>query len=81
LHRRTAPAQAVLRQLASVYRDQCLIGDALAESTAQADRRGPELEQRLASISAESATPNKRSSATTKPSSEASSHLNAANND
>jgi site-specific DNA recombinase len=45
--------QAVLRQLASVYRDERLIRDALAAATAEAQRRRPELEQRLASISAE----------------------------
>jgi site-specific DNA recombinase len=45
--------QAVLRQLASVYRDEQLIADALAKATADAEQRRPELEQRLASIGAE----------------------------
>jgi site-specific DNA recombinase len=45
--------QAVLHQLASVYRDGRLIGEALAEATAEAGRRRPELEQRLTSIGAE----------------------------
>jgi site-specific DNA recombinase len=43
----------VLHQLASIYRDEQLIGDALANATAEADRRRPEFEQRLASINAE----------------------------
>jgi site-specific DNA recombinase len=45
--------EAVLRQLASVYRDERLIGEALAKAQSEAERRRPELEQRLASISAE----------------------------
>jgi site-specific DNA recombinase len=45
--------QAVLRQLASVYRNELLVGDALARATAEADKRRPEFEQRLASIGAE----------------------------
>jgi len=45
--------QVVLRQLASVYRDEQLIRDALATATAEAEKRRPELEQRLASIAAE----------------------------
>jgi site-specific DNA recombinase len=44
---------AVLHQLASVYRDEQLITDALAKATADAEERRPEFEQRLASISAE----------------------------
>jgi site-specific DNA recombinase len=45
--------QAVLHQLVSLYRDEQLIGDALAKATAAAEKRRPEFEQRLASISAE----------------------------
>ena len=45
--------RAVLHQLASVYRDERLVGDALARATAEAAKRRPEFEQRLASISAE----------------------------
>ena len=45
--------QAVLRQLASVYRDEQLIANALTKATAEAETRRPELAQRLASIGAE----------------------------
>jgi site-specific DNA recombinase len=45
--------QAVLRQLADVYRNEQLIRNALAKATAEEERRRPEIEQRLASISAE----------------------------
>jgi site-specific DNA recombinase len=45
--------QAVLHQLASVYRDERLIADALTKATAEAEKHRPELEQRLGSISAE----------------------------
>jgi site-specific DNA recombinase len=45
--------RAVLRQLAALYRDERLIGNALAKATSEAERRRPKLEQRLASISAE----------------------------
>jgi site-specific DNA recombinase len=44
---------AVLRQLVSVYRDERLIADALTKATVEAEKRQPELEQRLASITAE----------------------------
>ena len=44
---------AVLHQVATIYRDQQLIGDALAKAQADAAQRRPELEQRLASIGAE----------------------------
>ncbi len=73
--------RAVLHQLASVYRDERLVGDALARATAEAAKRRPEFEQRLASIGAEITPPNKRWSATTRPSSRASSHPNAAKTD
>lgn len=42
-----------LYRLASVYRDQQLIGDALAKTQADAEQQPPEIEQRLASIGAE----------------------------
>jgi site-specific DNA recombinase len=45
--------QGVLRQLATVYRNEQLVGDALATAQAAAEQRRPELEQRLASIGAE----------------------------
>ena len=45
--------QAVLRQLASVYCDEPLVADALAKATAEAAKRRPESEHRLASIAAE----------------------------
>ncbi len=45
--------RAVLHQLASVYRDERLVGEALAKARAEAEQHCPELEQRLASISAE----------------------------
>jgi site-specific DNA recombinase len=45
--------QAVLCQLAGVYRDERLVSDALAKATAEAERRRPEIEQRRASIGAE----------------------------
>ena len=45
--------KAVLRQLASVYRDEQLITDALAKATTDAEERRPEFEQQLASIGAE----------------------------
>ena len=45
--------QAVLHQLASIYRDEQLVGDALAKATAAAEKWRPEFEQRLASIGAE----------------------------
>jgi len=45
--------QAVLHQLASVYRNERLIAEALAQAQAEAERRRPEFEQRLASIAAE----------------------------
>jgi exonuclease VII small subunit len=44
---------AVIDQLAALYRDQQVIRDALAKATAEAEKRRPEFEQRLASISAE----------------------------
>ena len=44
---------AVLHQLAAIYRDEQLVADALAKATAEADKRRPEFEQRLASITAE----------------------------
>ena len=44
---------AVLHQLATIYRDERLIGDALAKAQAEAAQRRPELEQRLTSIAAE----------------------------
>ena len=45
--------QAVIGQLASLYRNEQVIGDALATAFAEATARRPELEQRLASITAE----------------------------
>jgi site-specific DNA recombinase len=45
--------QAVLRQLADVYREGTLIGKALDEAAAKARQRRPALEHRLASIDAE----------------------------
>jgi site-specific DNA recombinase len=45
--------RAVLQQLASVYRDEELIGAALTRAQAEAERERPELEERLASIGAE----------------------------
>gem|GEM_PF-2785962 len=44
---------AVIDQLATLYRDEHVIGDALARANAEAETRRPEFEQRLASISAE----------------------------
>jgi site-specific DNA recombinase len=44
---------AVIRQLASLYRDEHVIGDVLARANADAEGRRPEFEQRLASIGAE----------------------------
>ncbi len=44
---------AVLHQLASIYRDETLIGEAVAKAQSDAELRRPELEQRLASIAAE----------------------------
>jgi exonuclease VII small subunit len=43
----------VLHQLASVYRNEQLIANALTKATTEAEKRRPELEQRLASITAE----------------------------
>jgi Replication-relaxation len=45
--------QAVIRQLASIYRDEHVISDAIAKANADAVKRRPEFEQRLASIGAE----------------------------
>jgi site-specific DNA recombinase len=45
--------QAVLAQLAGVYRDGDLVAQALARAQAEAERNRPEIEQRLASIRAE----------------------------
>jgi site-specific DNA recombinase len=45
--------QAVLHQLATVYRDEQLLSDALAKANAEAEQQRPELEQRLASTGAE----------------------------
>jgi site-specific DNA recombinase len=45
--------QAVLRQLAGIYRDGMLIHKAIAKAEAKAQRQRPALEQRLASIGAE----------------------------
>jgi site-specific DNA recombinase len=45
--------QAVVHQLISLYRDEQLIGDALAKANAAAEKRRPEFEQRLASVGAE----------------------------
>jgi site-specific DNA recombinase len=45
--------QAVLAQLAGVYRDSDLVADVLAQAQHEAERARPELEQRLASIAAE----------------------------
>ena len=45
--------QAVIRQLASIYRDEHVISDAIAQANADAVKRRPEFEQRLASIGAE----------------------------
>jgi site-specific DNA recombinase len=45
--------RAVLQQLASVYRDEELIGAALTRAQAEAERERPELEERLASIGGE----------------------------
>ena len=44
---------AVIHQLASLYRDEHVISDVLARATADAEKRRPEFEQRLASIGAE----------------------------
>jgi site-specific DNA recombinase len=45
--------QAVLAQLAGVFRDRDLIAQALARARAEAERNRPEIEQRLGSIRAE----------------------------
>jgi site-specific DNA recombinase len=45
--------QAALHQLTNLYRDQHVIGDALTKAQAEAERRQPEFEQQLASITAE----------------------------
>jgi site-specific DNA recombinase len=45
--------QAVLRQLAGIYRDGTLIEHAIAKAEANAKRQRPALEQRIASIGAE----------------------------
>jgi site-specific DNA recombinase len=45
--------QAVIHQLASLYRDEHVIGDVLARANADAEKWRPEFEQRLASIGAE----------------------------
>jgi site-specific DNA recombinase len=45
--------QAVIDQLASLYRDEQVIGDALARANADAEKQRPEFEHRLASIGAE----------------------------
>jgi hypothetical protein len=44
---------AVLRQLASIYRDEQVVGDALAKASAEAEKCRPEFEQWLASVGAE----------------------------
>jgi site-specific DNA recombinase len=45
--------QAVIHQLASLYRDEHVITEAFAMANADAEKRRPEFEQRLASIRAE----------------------------
>jgi site-specific DNA recombinase len=45
--------QAVIHQLATIYRDEQTITEAFAKANADAEKRRPEFEQRLASISAE----------------------------
>ncbi|HKS78084.1 MAG TPA: recombinase family protein [Gaiellaceae bacterium] len=44
---------AVINQLAALYRDEQVIGDALTRANADAERRRPEFERRLVSITAE----------------------------
>jgi hypothetical protein len=44
---------AVLQQLAALYRDSGLVADALAKAEEEAERSRPEIEHRLASIGAE----------------------------
>jgi site-specific DNA recombinase len=44
---------AVIDQLATLYRDEQVISEAFARANAEAEKRRPEFEQRLASISAE----------------------------
>jgi site-specific DNA recombinase len=72
--------QAVLRQLAGLYRDGTLIQQAIAKAEAKARRQRPALERRLASIGAEITRANKHSSATSRPSNKASSLPSAATN-
>ncbi len=45
--------EAVLGQLVSIYRDKDVVIEAVATATAEAEKRRPEFEQRLASIGAE----------------------------
>ena len=45
--------QAVIDQLAALYRDEQVIGDALTRASADAEKRRPAFEHRLASIGAE----------------------------
>jgi site-specific DNA recombinase len=45
--------QAVLQQLAALYRDSDVVAEALAQAEQEAARTRPEIEQRLASIGAE----------------------------
>jgi site-specific DNA recombinase len=45
--------EAVLSQLINVYRDETLTGEAVAKANAAAEKRRPEFEQQLASITAE----------------------------
>jgi hypothetical protein len=58
-----------------------VISDAIAKANADADKRRPEFEQRLASIGAEITRAEQPLSATTKPSSKARSQPNAAMTD
>ncbi|MGH3025614.1 MAG: recombinase family protein, partial [Gaiellaceae bacterium] len=44
---------AVITQLAALYRDEQVIGDALRRANADAEKRRPEFERRLASVAAE----------------------------
>jgi site-specific DNA recombinase len=45
--------QAVIQQLAALYRDSDLVAEALAKADQEAERARPEVEQRLASVHAE----------------------------
>jgi exonuclease VII small subunit len=45
--------EAVLHQLVSIYRDTDIVSEAVASANAEAEKRRPEFEQRLASIGAE----------------------------